>query len=655
MQWLTPFVGLYAAAAAVPLLLLLYFLKLKRREVTVSSTLLWKRAVQDLQVNAPFQRLRRNLLLLLQLLTLLAILLALAGPVMTLSRGPGQRYVVLIDRSASMNATDVSPTRLDEAKRQAKVFVESMRSGAVFSLRDGADHAMVIAFDQHAKVMCNFTSDVRQLTAAIDAIEPTDGVSQLGEAITIARAFAQAPGAEPGTRTAENAAKLVLFSDGRIDDADTIAVTSDELVFHSIGESQDNVAITAMKARRRYEQPDEVEIFASLVNYGSQPVTRDVQLGVSGDVRSVRSVTIPAALPGTDDTPPEPGKMAVNFSLSHSGAGIVEVRQLENDILACDNAAWSILESPKPLSVLLVTQGNPVLESALRACPIAKLDPCTPAGFDAMDPVLFNAADSYDVVVLDGHVPSHLPRCRYLTFGAIPEGIDVNSPGQVEDQIVVDWRSRHPVMQYVNLTNLFATQTLAMDLPRDAEVLAEFNNSPAMAMLHRRGSTFLLVGFDVLESNWPFEPGFVLFCYNALNYLAVQMNGADEYELEVAEPIVVEDVPTGVVVTIKAPQAAGVEVRPDPSRTVRFSGTYRVGVYDVEVPDEAARFYAVNLLSPEESRIEPKKEIAFSGVQVTSQEEGVQRANVPLWPILILIALVLVCIEWLIYNLRVRV
>ncbi len=84
MEWLTPLTALYAAAVSVPLLLLLYFLKLKRREQIVSSTLLWKRAVQDLQVNAPFQKLRRNILLLLQLLMLLAILLAIAGPILSL-------------------------------------------------------------------------------------------------------------------------------------------------------------------------------------------------------------------------------------------------------------------------------------------------------------------------------------------------------------------------------------------------------------------------------------------------------------------------------------------------------------------------------------------------------------------------------------------
>jgi hypothetical protein len=654
MDFLTPSIGLYTAAAAVPLLLVLYFLKLKRREVPVSSMLLWKRAVRDLQVNSPFQKLRRNLLLLLQLLALAAILLALSGPVLALRHGPGRRYVLLIDRSASMNATDVAPSRLDEAKKQAKAFVETLRSGSALSWRDESDHAMVIAFDRRAVVVCNFTSDKRQLMARIDAIGPGDGVSRLSEAVTVARAFAQPSGPEADDPI-EGTAQLVLFSDGRIDDLDGIVIGAGELVFHRIGESQDNVGITAMNARRSYERPEEVEVFASLANYATVPVMRDVQLAISGNVHAIRSVTIPACEPGTDDRPFRPGQAILNFTLSHSEGGVLEVRQLGSDALSSDDAAWSILEPPKRLSVLLVTWGNPVLESALRACPISRLDPCTPAEFDAQDPAAFAARQQYDVVVLDNHVPSHLPRGRYLVFGAPPHGLDVNSPRELENQLIVDWRSQHPVLQYVNLTNLFAARSHRLVLPRDAEVLAEFHETPAVALLRRRGSTVLLVGFDVLQSNWPFEPGFVLFCYNTLGFLGAQTGSERRYELAVGEPISIDNVPADAAFTITSPDGTRAELKPDPGGTIRFPGTHRAGVYTVQAPGQPPRFYAVNLLDAQESRIEPRDRIEFAGAVVVAQEQGVQRANMPLWPLLVLAALVLICVEWLAYNLKIRI
>jgi len=333
MEWLTPMTALYAAAVSVPLLLLLYFLKLKRREQIVSSTLLWKRAVQDLQVNAPFQRLRRNILLLLQLLVLLAILLALAGPILSLIAGPARRYVLLIDRSASMNATDVKPSRLEAAKEQARIFVESLRSKAFYSFRDESDQTMVIAFDNRAKVMCNFTSDKKQLNRAIEAVTPSDGVSSLAEAIVVARAFAQSPGVE----------------------ANYMSVT-----FHCTGESLQNVAVIAMQARRSYENPEEVNVFATLANYGAASITCDVQLSINDDVLAIRSITVPPRRADEASDAVRPGKLAVDFSLSYAEAGVLEVRKLQDsnesgpqpDCLSCDDAAWAILSPPRKLSVL---------------------------------------------------------------------------------------------------------------------------------------------------------------------------------------------------------------------------------------------------------------------------------------------------------------
>ncbi|MEJ2649415.1 MAG: VWA domain-containing protein [Sedimentisphaerales bacterium] len=664
MQWLTPFTALYAALVTVPLLLLLYFLKLKRHEHIVSSTLLWQRAIRDLQVNAPFQKLRHNILLLLQLLTLVALLFAIAWPVLRMKTGPGRRYVLLIDRSASMNTIDDDPTsggpgnqsRLEKAKEQAKIFVESMRQKAAFSLRDDSDQTMVIAFDDHAKVMCNFTSDKRQLIYAIDSISGGHGKSSLSEAVTVARAFSQTPGGEADYLNQEQPATLQLFSDGRINDLPELTVGTDEIVYHSLGaQPSENAGITAMQALRSYENPDEVEVFASVSNFSDKPLTTNLQLGVNNDVKDIRQITIPA-LRVNDTKTEEPGTTSVNFQLSDVQSGVIEIRLLSDDCLDCDNVAWSVVSPPKKLSVLLVTSNNPALESALKACPLAKFEVQSPAQFDALDQAATSLDNPWDVIVLDNHVNDHLPKGRYIVFGQPPQNIDVNSPGQLENQVIIDWRQKHPVLNYVNLMTLFAAKCYKMDLPRDADILAEFNESPALALVERNGSIFLLVGFDIMETNWPFEPGFVLFCYNATSYLGLQVTQEQKDNLEVGDPIVVEGVEPGTEAEITMPDKETEVVRANPSGTIRFANTSRVGQYSLSISDGPARFYAVNLLNAQESNIKPLNELGFSNSEtVEAQEKIISRANMPLWPFLVGFALLLACLEWVVYNYKVRI
>ncbi len=417
MQWLTPLTGILAAAVAVPLLVLLYFLKLRRRQMVISSTFLWKRSIQDLQVNAPFQRLRRNLLLLLQLLALTAILLGLAGPVLRLEMGEGQRIVLLIDRSASMTATDAQGNRLAAAKQQAGKIVDSLRGAGAFSMMGQSDQAMVIAFDSRAKVMCNFTSDKDKLRAALDSITPGDGGSSLAEAVEVGRAYAQPIGDESKGQTAEPMAQLELFSDGRVRDLSDVVVRKDELRYHCIGSSDDNIGITAMEARRSYENPNEVTVFAVLSNCGQKPVGCDVRLAVNNSIRSVQRVQVAGATAAAQDQPERAGQASVTFSLEQEGEAVIEVRQLHKDVFAMDDAAWAILPPPRRMAVALVTAGNFPLQSALKACPLALLKVLAPDEFDKASAAQL---EPFDVVVLDNHARADLPRGRYLSFGAAP-------------------------------------------------------------------------------------------------------------------------------------------------------------------------------------------------------------------------------------------
>src|SRR5215212_2399837 len=153
MAFLTPF-ALLSAAVIGPIIVAMYLLKLPREDRRVSSTFLWQRMVRDVEANAPWQKLRRNLLLLLQLLLLLLLALALARPFFPTAGTAGRNLIVIVDRSASMGATDVQPTRLDAAKQQAIALIDQLPD-------DG--RATVIAAGGLPEVPVSASTDRRQL------------------------------------------------------------------------------------------------------------------------------------------------------------------------------------------------------------------------------------------------------------------------------------------------------------------------------------------------------------------------------------------------------------------------------------------------------------------------------------------------------------
>src|SRR5215471_5738188 len=87
-------------------IVLLYFLKLKRKPISVPSTFLWKKSIEDLHVNALFQWLRQNILLLLQLLAVLFLIYAFMDLRLHGRSRESRHYILMIDNSASMSAAD---------------------------------------------------------------------------------------------------------------------------------------------------------------------------------------------------------------------------------------------------------------------------------------------------------------------------------------------------------------------------------------------------------------------------------------------------------------------------------------------------------------------------------------------------------------------
>src|SRR3954454_15960880 len=147
----------------VPAVIAMYLLKLRRDEAIVPSTLLWNRLVADVEAHAPWQRLRRSLLLLLQLLLVLALAILAARPFVERPAGLARDLVLVVDASASMGATDVVPNRLAAAKQAAIEALRDLPSGGKVS---------VIAAGRTARVVATGSSDMARVRQSILSVEP---------------------------------------------------------------------------------------------------------------------------------------------------------------------------------------------------------------------------------------------------------------------------------------------------------------------------------------------------------------------------------------------------------------------------------------------------------------------------------------------------
>ncbi|MFO0873609.1 MAG: BatA and WFA domain-containing protein [Phycisphaerales bacterium] len=440
MTFLAPWALGAALAAGVPALIVLYMLKLRRRPEPIASTLLWRKSVEDLVANAPFQRLRWSALLVLQLLAIAAIAAGLGRPASRDADAVRGRVIVLIDRSASMNATVPSP--LDAARRGADAAASGARTRLdlarerVHRLIDrlGADDVgsqmMIVAFAREPRLLSGFERSRARLRDALDSMTPTDEEADLGAALHLVEGFArQGEGSDGGGAPDDPLPAVVVVSDGGVmppADGPGFAVAASSVTFDVIeprlrpgvgspatgtarttpapapvGASTpgagtvepsnlpDNLGIVALAAERSYGDPAIVTLFARLANAGSAPV--ETVVTVRQDDRAVvrRNVLVPAA------TEAALGEATVLERLESPGRAVLVVSHAHADLLSDDDVAAALLPAPRALRIALVTDGSPSDPFLRRLLVDATTDPASvdstpgasiPAGASASEP-----------------------------------------------------------------------------------------------------------------------------------------------------------------------------------------------------------------------------------------------------------------------------
>jgi len=629
MSFLTP-LALIFAGLSIPILIL-YMLKLRRRDVLVSSTLLWQRLLRDREANAPWQRLRRNLLLLLQLLILALLTLALARPFVPAPAVVSGSVVILLDASASMQATDVEPTRFEAALRVAREIVAGLGAG---------DAATLIAVGPQPRVLASATDDRAALRRALEGAAPANGPADWEAAFALASA-----GLAGAAET-----QAVIISDGALPEA--LPSLPGEVRFVGVvpstssgrGGGSDNVAITALATREGAEGP---QVFLRIANYGNTDAEPLVEFSADGVLFDARRLPVPAH-----------GSESLTLTDLPYDARVLQARLSTADALPLDDVAWAVHVPSASGRVLLVSEGNLFLERALSALPSVELVRLAP---DApLPPSQGGTEEGYALYVYDGAITTTLPSGNLWLIG----------PGAGEGGVFTNTTITHvaaddPLLRYVDLSDVHILRAYAVEPPPGARVLVEAEGGPLLFVAERPEGRLAVLTFDLRDSDLPLQIAFPILTANLVDWLLSPplsppargggLGGARFLAtVRPGDPVPIQPDPEATQVVVTTPDGAR-HTLPIGERTPVFAATDQLGVYFVEQATESVQSgqivvpFAVNLFDEAESNIAPREVVRVGQTEITAavQEEEGRRE---FWPWLAGAALGVLVVEWWVYQ-----
>src|SRR6516164_9735366 len=257
MNFLAP--AAFAFAAAIPVVVLFYLLKRKRIIKLVPSTLLWQRFLSETQASAPFQKLRKNWLLILQIILLTLAVFALARPYFSGKTKPAELRVVILDASASMQATDETPSRFEKARAEALKWVDSLKDN---------DQMVILQAGANTEVKQSATSEKAALRRALLACVCSDGPTRLVPALRMAESLVRD----------QRSAEIHLFSFGAVPELNEFENKALPLIYHRVGKSSNNLGITALDVRANPEDARQRALYVSVGNFSTNTHVTSLEL-----------------------------------------------------------------------------------------------------------------------------------------------------------------------------------------------------------------------------------------------------------------------------------------------------------------------------------------------------------------------------------------
>jgi len=593
-------------AVTLPVIVALYFLRIRRPTRVVPALHLWPDQIRDRQANVPWQRLRPSWLLFLQLLAAAILVAAVVQPAIPASALLARHTIVLLDASASMQATDVSPSRLDEAKRQV---------GAIVDQLGPTDRMTLIAVESTPRIVASVTGDRDALHRALDGVVPSNGAADLSAALTLAAGLVR-PGDD---------AKAYLYSDGIVEPVR--ASSSNALPFpveyHRIGVSGENVGLTSLTVRTSSQSR---AAFLHVQNFGEQARTVSIEWRADNRLVDVRQLALNAG-DSQDLVFPVP-----------VDATSVTARLAGDDIFAVDDRVTAVARTPRAFRVLLVTPGNVFLAQALQLR--------TDLQIDVVAPAAYRPSAGYALTVFDRYLPPALPDGPMFIIDP-PAGSALAGGASVGIGRVRATDAGDPLLANVDLQDVHVARSQDLRGSTFGRALITSLQTP-LVLVRDEPYRQVLLGFDLHESDLPLRIAFPILIENLSEWMLPPSVPSRSFHPD--EPVTIVPEPGATAVTVIEPNGRNRSLAPGSIAT--FGETDQTGLYTVEQTVKGAAvtsWFSVNLFSDSISQLKPAARLTLPPTR-TVGIQAAHRGQLEIWPWIALAALALVVAEWLAFH-----
>lgn len=580
--------------ATIPFLILLYILKEKSEDLPVSSSIFWEEIYKTLEVNSPFEKLKKNIMLFLQIMIILLIILALMNPFLKFFGKEYRNVIIVIDNSASMLGINEDETCINRGKAIAKEYIDSCANGTEIS---------IITANKDAKVLVTSSENKGLVKDKIDNITKSFNPGDLKNSLKLVESM---------TKELENY-EVLFITDEELDIGDI----NGQIIY--LDKNKSNISIDNIGHKR---ENGNISIITTITNRGNEDYSGDFYLYGENDLLEAASLELKKG-----------EEITLNFNIEDTDIDYLKGKISGNDAILEDNTFYHVMKNNDDKKILLVSNKNVFLEKALSVVSNADV-------IKTNDITNISEKDRYNLYIFDGILGEYMPHDGNILIVNPAENNLFSVLGEQAggEAVVVS----EDIPKYLQDMTFIASKIKKTDMPSWAKSLINVGNESVLFLGKHNNQKVAVVNFDFHDTDLPLKAEFPMLidyiCEELIesnivnsNYIGgedIKINGSSEYDE------LILTTPGGRVHTIK--------------NNSILRENIELGVYDIEDSNHSFNeIFSVNFPSSEEGNI---MDDTIEEIEARFNNKGSIKGMLNITPYIISLIMLLIIVEWVLYN-----